>query len=381
MTGGRPHAVVIGDLDLIRPVRLAGADVTAVVGADAPARRSNRVSSFIDLPDPFDAESLVERLEANARGDATPLFYQGDQELLAISSYRDRLHRAGYRFVLPSPWLLDDLVDKARFQRLAEELGLPVPRAEVVDAQAAPGFRLDGAAIVKPLNRTSEWYEGGIATKAVSVAGHDEFADLAARVEQSFPELLVQQLIPGDEDRIESYHVYVDDGGAIAGEFTGRKVRTIPHHFGFTTALEITDQPDVLSLGRDIVRVTGLRGVAKVDLKRDPEGRLRLLEINPRFNLWHLAGAAAGVNLPGLVLADLTGAPRPAVAVARAGVRWSNPLADLRSVRDDDRVSLRQWLRWTAGCDTFHDLSIRDPRPFLYGSVLPRLRRRLPGRT
>lgn len=380
MTVGRPHAVVIGDLDLIRPVRLAGADITAVVGADATARRSNRVSAFIDLPEPFDAEDLVERLEANARGDATPLFYQGDQELLAISRHRDRLHSAGYRFVLPAPGLLEDLVDKSRFQHLAEALGLPVPRAEVVDAHAAPGFRLDGAAIVKPLNRTSEWYDGGIATKAVSVADRDEFTDFASRVEQAFPELLVQQLIPGDEDRIESYHVYVDDEGAIAGEFTGRKIRTIPHRYGFTTALEITHQPDVLSLGRAIVRATGLRGVAKVDLKRDPEDRLRLLEINPRFNLWHLAGAAAGVNLPGLVLADLTGTSRPAAAVARPGVRWSNPLADLRSARDD-KVSLWQWLRWTAACDTFHDLSIRDPRPFLHGAVLPRLRRRLPERS
>jgi D-aspartate ligase len=377
MTGGRPRAVVIGDLDLIRPVRLAGADVTAVVGPRAPARRSNQVSSSIDQPDPFDDEALVERLEANAPDEPTPLFYQGDQELLAIGRHRDRLHAAGYRFVLPSPWLLDDLVDKARFQRLAEELGLPIPRAEVVEAHEAPEFPLEGAAIVKPLNRTSEWYGGGIATKAVSVADHDEFTDFASRVEQSFPELLVQHLIPGDEDRIESYHVYVDDDGAIAGEFTGRKVRTIPKRFGFTTALEITNQPDVRSLGRDVVRVTGLRGVAKVDMKRDPDERLHLLEINPRFNLWHLPGAIAGVNLPGLVLADLTGGPRPDAAIARPGVRWSNPLADLRSARDDDRTSLWQWLRWTAGCRTFHDLSTRDPLPFLYGSVLPVLRRRL----
>ncbi|MFN3219082.1 MAG: ATP-grasp domain-containing protein [Acidimicrobiales bacterium] len=377
MTVGRPHAVVIGDLDLIRPVRMAGAEVTAVLGADAPARRSNQVSSSIDLPDPFDAEVLVERLVANARGDATPLFYQGDEELLAIGRHRDRLRQAGYRFVLPSPGLLDDLVDKSRFQRLAEELGLPIPRAQVVDAHDPNLFLLEGDAIVKPLNRTSEWSSGGIATKAVSVADQDEFADFASRVERWFPELLVQQMIPGDEDRIESYHVYVDDEGAIAGEFTGRKIRTIPRRFGFTTALEITNQPDVLSLGRHVVRATGLRGVAKVDLKRDREERLRLLEINPRFNLWHLAGAVAGVNLPGLVFADLTGAPRPAAAVARPGVRWSNPLADLRSVRDDDRTSLWQWLRWTAGCDTFHDLSVRDPQPFLHGSLLPMVRRRL----
>ena len=42
----------------------------------------------------------------------------------------------------------------------------------------------------------------------------------------------------------------------------------------------------------------GLRGVAKLDFKRTAAGELVLLEVNPRFNLWHLPGAVAGVNLP-----------------------------------------------------------------------------------
>jgi D-aspartate ligase len=45
----------------------------------------------------------------------------------------------------------------------------------------------------------------------------------------------------------------------------------------------------------------GVRGVAKLDIKRDDRGRLHLLEINPRSNLWHDPGAVAGVNLPAMV--------------------------------------------------------------------------------
>ena len=62
-----------------------------------------------------------------------------------------------------------------------------------------------------------------------------------------------------------------------------------------------------------IVERLALTGVAKLDFKRDPQGNLRLLEINPRFNLWHHAGAIAGVNIPALVYADLAGLPRPPV--------------------------------------------------------------------
>src|SRR5207244_1123214 len=75
-------------------------------------------------------------------------------------------------------------------------------------------------------------------------------------------------------------------------------------------------------LGRALTRKLNLRGVAKFDFKRAHDRSLHLLEVNPRFNLWHHLGAVAGVNLPALVYADLTGAARPPVALARAGTRW-----------------------------------------------------------
>jgi hypothetical protein len=50
---------------------------------------------------------------------------------------------------------------------------------------------------------------------------------------------------------------------------------------------------------------------AKLDFKRAPDGALRILEFNPRFNLWHYPGALGGGSLPALVhaLGRLAGAP------------------------------------------------------------------------
>src|SRR5439155_1128342 len=83
----------------------------------------------------------------------------------------------------------------------------------------------------------------------------------------------------------------------VMGEFTGRKIRTAPRRYGFSTYVEITDEDEVRRLGHSILERIGFSGVAKVDFKREPRTkRLYLLEINPRFNLWHHAGAAAGVS-------------------------------------------------------------------------------------
>ncbi len=122
-------------------------------------------------------------------------------------------------------------------------------------------------------------------------------------------DLLAQEMIPGPETKIESYHCYVDEKGTVVGEYTGRKIRTYPEALGHSTALTITNADDVAKLGRELVAKLNFSGVAKFDFKRAPDGQLHLLEVNPRYNLWHYVGAVAGVNLPALVYGDLLGLP------------------------------------------------------------------------
>jgi D-aspartate ligase len=145
-----------------------------------------------------------------------------------------------------------------------------------------------------------------------AVASPAALAELWPRVVEAGGDMVVQEAVTGPEARIESYHAYVNVEGELVAEFTGRKIRTRPRCYGHSTAVEITPAADVADLGREVLGRLELRGVAKVDFKRAPDRSLYLLEVNPRFNLWHHPGARAGVNLPALVYADLTGRARPA---------------------------------------------------------------------
>jgi hypothetical protein len=112
--------------------------------------------------------------------------------------------------------------------------------------------------------------------------------------------------------------------------------------------------------GRAIAERLGLTGVAKFDFKRDAAGALHLLEINPRFTLWHHPAAAAGLNIPALVYADLTGMPRPPVRSPRPGVRWCRAWTDFSAARAMG-VPLGEWLAWAWRCDAKSSLSWDDP--------------------
>ena len=120
---------------------------------------------------------------------------------------------------------------------------------------------------------------------------------------------------------------------------------------------------------------SALRGVAKLDFKRDDRGRLHLLEVNPRFNLWHYPGALAGVNLPATVYADLTGRERPPPAAPHRRVTWLDPLRTCgRCTRQ--RMALLAWLRWARGCEAISGLAREDPMPFMRGKLWGAVRRR-----
>ncbi len=380
--GEGPLALVMGDIDLVRALGVAGISSAFFGFADDSARFSRHVRVSLPWIDQWERqEELVEALLefAGSQPQAPVLFPQTDATLLLASRHRERLS-ARFRSTLADRELVEQLVDKGRFQALAASHDLPVPRAQHLrpaPGDLPPALGVPLPVVIKPFTRTPAWTSLAGSSKALHVLGRADFVALWPRLTGLRAELLAQQLIRGPESRIESFHVYVDASGARAGEFTGRKIRTSPREFGRSTAVEIVPLPDVAELGREVVARLGLRGVAKLDFKRDHDGRLYLLEINPRFNLWHYPGAVAEVNLPALVYADLTGRERPAAARSPRRVSWCDPLPDLRAAHAQG-ISELAWLRWVRRCDAICGLAWEDPLPFLRGALWRAVRHRVP---
>ena len=371
--GRFPPALVLGDVDMVSALAVGGIPSAVFDDPDSDARFSRHVRRMLPYRDPVEAPDEAARTLLDwARTQPEPpvAFPQTDDALLLISRRRAELGDH-LRFALAEPELVEQLVDKGRFQALAERHGLPIPRARRFDPRAGAGpqdLDLRFPLVLKPIQRRTHWDSIAHGHKALQARDARELAEQWPCLVDAGSEIMAQELIAGPESRIESFHAYIDERGEIAGWFTGRKLRTFPAQHGHSTAVQITAEPDVAALGREILEELGFRGVVKVDFKRDADGALHLLEINGRFNLWHLPGALAGVNLPALVHADLTGRPRPATGPARPGVAWCRPLRDVRAAYVAG-MSPPAWLRWARTCDAVSGLSREDPLPFLRGTL------------
>ncbi|MBI3944496.1 MAG: ATP-grasp domain-containing protein [Armatimonadetes bacterium] len=389
----RHPALVLGDINLIRclgrvgvPVTMAAADVR---GSGARSRYCQRA---VPLPAEGGIQTTLQALMSVPWPEgATPaLFYQSDDDLLLVSRGRNVLARR-YRFIVPPEPLVEDLVDKSRFLDLALRLDLPIPRTRVLRPGADVAAQLAGwevfPAILKQSVHASGWDAllppGSVAwaQKAIRVGTRHELDRLRPALDGHPGELVLQETIEGGEERIVSFHAYVRPGGECVSWFTGRKVRTFPRAYGRSTCVDVTDEAPVRDLGFQVLeRLTGFHGVLKMDFKEHPEsGRLSLLEINPRFNLWHYPGAAAGANLPALVYRDLYGLDWRLPTRARPGVRWVWLDGDLRSYLEQRRageLSLGGWLRSLCARSVYQPFAWDDPMPMLTALWQPIARRR-----
>ena len=373
----QPLACVIGDLSLVRA--LGRADITVAVATserDSKVRLSRYCAAAVPTPswvdDPGAALAAIIAWSKQQR-EAPVLFYQGDHDLLAVSRGREGL-APHLRCVLPPAELVEDLVDKLRFAALAGRRNLPVPvtRTLLRSKDLADEVRrwTSFPCVLKPATRSPRFAEVGRGRKALRLESRIELENLIGIIERYETDFVLQAAIEGGEDRIVSYHAYIRPGGQVMADFTGRKLRTAPRLYGFSTYVEITNDDEVRRVGRSVLGELGFSGVVKLDFKRDRrDNQLYLLEINPRFNLWHHAGAVAGVSIPALVYRDCVepGAVQPAGPV-RPGVRWVSLREDAHvatEYRAAGELSLGQWLLEMATVDVNEAFSIRDPLPGL----------------
>src|SRR5258705_797629 len=132
-TRSRPPVVLYGGLNIVRALGMA--KIPVIVASSerrTPSMASRHCAESIALPPISERDAVVGALVragrrlAEQHGAPVPLFYDNDDRLALVQDYRAAL-APHFALLLNEPELGAALLDKASFQSLAEERGLPVP--------------------------------------------------------------------------------------------------------------------------------------------------------------------------------------------------------------------------------------------------------------
>ena len=324
-------------------------------------------------PDDEPAKWLHFMVDLRARiGSKAALIPSSDQFVSAIGYHAAELEKH-FLFCQSSAAVQALLATKQRQYEIADKHGLPVPYTRFVQTReevAAFAAEARFPCILKPLH-FREWKRIPSAhplfEKKLIVADSPE--DLRKQYETAAkinPEVVVQEMIEGpDTAKLVYLSCYNRKSEQIASSIV-RQLRTDPIYFGSASVVEPVADPETDALCDNFLRSISYVGLCEIELKRDTrDGRIKMIEANPRYSVTADAATYAGVDLGWIHYLDLIGqrvSPvHPESRYFRHIVLFRD-FAAARSYRKEGLLTWRDIVRSYRGPVAFFDFDWRDWR-------------------
>ena len=273
----------------------------------------------IDNPDYI--PTLLDIVERERIDGFVPLI---DLDLAALSASADAFAQRGCCPVISSPEVIRIAQDKLATYEFLQAAGIDAPRTWPWDALCARK-RHRFPYYMKP--RTGSAGQGNYV-----IHNRDELVTLGQRVNNA----IVQELVPGTEYTMDVY-TGLDGRPRVAVPRQRIEVRS-----GEVSKGLVVKDPDIMAVGLRVATALneaglqatsgacGCRGVVTVQVMRTADGRIRVIEINPRLGGGAPLAIHAGADFPKWLLQELLG-EKPRIGKTS----FTN---DLLMLRHDDSI-------------------------------------------
>lgn len=210
-----------------------------------------------------------------------------DCELVPVADAIDRFSSIGTSVVVGPASVVKTCVDKWHLSLAMT--GTHAPATALLDDQFDPGWFPHWPAIAKPR----------VGSGSRGIRRVDRPQDLSGIPHDGTH--ILQELLPGEELSVD---VYVDMDHRPIGAVPRQRLKV---DSGVAVAGRTIHEPAAIDLALDVVASLGLTGPSNVQCRRDRSGRLKLLEINPRFPGSLPLTIRAGFDIPGIALDEVLG--------------------------------------------------------------------------
>lgn len=371
-SGDDPPAVVLGGqvtgLSVARSLAAAGIPVYVLDQEKSPARASRAVRQFVNVGTDRPQERMLEWLTAAEFG--AVVLPASDDGVELVARHRAELTAHGHRPVEANDDVLLAMLNKVQTYDLARRHGIAAPRIiRLVDQEGLEAAleHLEFPCVLKPDQSHLFARRGGGGAKVLMVGDASELRREFAHFSALGVEMFVTEVIYGESDEFVSYYGYLDADGENLVNFTKRKIRQCPPGFGIGTYHETTIDPEVAATGLRFLRAVGLRGLGNIEFKQDArDGKLILIECNPRFTMSNELARIAGVDLALLSYHRALLRPVAPIEDYRVGLHLWDPVRDMRALRSYHRqgeLSAGKWATSLLHRQVFPAFRLDDPGP------------------
>jgi D-aspartate ligase len=267
-------------------------------------------------------ELLLAALREAARDGRPVLFPERDESVHVVLRHWDEIRELADLPLPDDARIVDGLRRKDLLRVEAARADVPIPETITPESEEAiRGSGLRPPYLIKPVTGQEFAYMFG---EKLFVADDLDGATAAwRRAREHGFETVVQELVPGSQEKIYSLFTYIGRDGDPLANVVGRKLRQGPLRFGTSAVFLVEYDERVLELGLRLLRTSGYRGFAQVEFAYDArDDTFRVLEVNTRLPMWAGVAMSRYFDLARIAYDDLCGRPAPPSRTFRDEVAW-----------------------------------------------------------
>lgn len=301
------------------------------------------------------------------------VIFAGSDEAVEFLASNRRALLARYRLDDAEPEVDFAMLSKQRTMELAAEAGCPIPAfhhvntiSDVIRIKDRVAFPIMLKPVYSHLFRLA--YPG---KKHLIAQDSDELHIKAAEMLKHGLKLIVSEIIPGPDHLQSAFFTYVTRDGDELFNYTHQIVRRYPKNSGLACLTETKPLIATAAMGRRFFNSVGLRGMAHVEFKLDPrDGRLKLIECNPRMSAAQAIVTKSGLDMPLRIYNYLVNHVIEDQSNYRFGVRRWWVYLDVRAFIELNRLGELSFLEWVKSIGgpplVFPYFCLDDPKPFFH---------------
>jgi len=334
------------------------------------AQYSRYIKESLKAPHPekHEAEFINVLIECSEHYPSAVIFPVSDETVVAVARNKDTLSKH-FTIACPEWEIVRQYIDKKLTYALADECGVPAPRTiipESIRDVEDYAKQVDFPCLVKPSQ--SHLFYDHFKCKMYPVNNADEMISIYKQAAVAGLEVMLQEIIPGDDDTVVNYNAYFWDGKPLV-EFTAEHVRNAPPWWGSPRVALSNEIPEVIEPGRKILKAMNFYGYACTEFKKDTrDGVYKLMEVNGRHNLSTLLSVRCGINFPWLQYKHLVNNELPKAKDFKSGIYWIDITRDVGysyKFLKEEGYSLKQYIRPYINRHVYAIFDLSDIRPFI----------------